>query len=133
MLQEQLIISGKSPEALESFFHKLMESSTEFRKFGTTDNYVSAADQLKGSEYAENFNKDHMKYALEGIEQLDLLRDHPGPVHLAGIGLGATVALAISCMRSERVERCIAMAPLFEIHEFVPGSKLPYINSGAVR
>ncbi len=129
-LSKLLDACEKSAASFEPFFEKLAVVSPDFEELvGKHENYFKAANDLRSSNFENVFDSSHMKYIDVALEQFDLVANYPGPIYVCGMGLGATIALAVSALRSDLVKRCIAMSPLLELHEFLPDAKIPFINS----
>lgn len=90
--------------------------------------YMSSLDQDEDPNFSAFFNSNHRDYALEGTAQLRLLDSHPGPVHVTGLSVGGSAAIAVAAANPSRIERCIAMAPLLELYEPVPNTKRALVN-----
>lgn len=120
----------KSPNKMRQFFEKLTIVSSEFENMvGNVDSYFNAVEDIRSQDFDNIFDSSHMRYLDDALEQFGLISSYSGPIYVSGIGLGASIALAVSALRSDRVKRCIAMSPLLEMHEFLPGAKIPFISN----
>lgn len=127
-LMQMLAQSRNNVAIIPALLDRLREKNPDFERVMSAQAYMSALDDDEDANFSQFFASEHRRYATEGSAQLALLDAHPGPVHVTGLSVGGTAALAVAALRPDRVSRCIAMAPLLEIWEPFPNTQRSLVN-----
>ncbi len=117
-----------NPALIPRLLTKLREVNPDFERVMSAQTYMNSLDQDEDPNFGSFFDSTHRLYATEGTKQLKLLDAHPGPVHVTGLSVGGSAALAVAAMNPDRITRCIAMAPLLELWEAYPNTKRSLVN-----
>ncbi len=90
--------------------------------------YMNSIDFEEDLWFSRYYDSNHRDYLIEGSEQLRLLANHPGPVYVCGLGVGGAIAIAVAGLNPARISRCVALAPLLQLHEEAPNTKRSLVN-----
>jgi pimeloyl-ACP methyl ester carboxylesterase len=78
---------------------------------------IPAAERDNDPDFKRYFNSSHMDYLTDSQQRLAELDAMPGPIYTLGLSVGGAVALGLAADKPNRIEKCVAYAPLLKIYD----------------